>query len=60
MESSSSKSESGVIIVSSSSKVKGGITLQNPFTLKVGQVFTGFGVGCGLGIGVGRPLNLGS
>ncbi|PWA76862.1 hypothetical protein CTI12_AA228740 [Artemisia annua] len=60
MESSSSRSESGVIIVSSSSKVKGGISIQNPFTLKVGQVFTGFGVGCGLGIGVGRPLNLGA
>lgn len=34
--------------------------IENPFTLKVGQVFTGFGVGCGLGIGVGRPLNLGA
>lgn len=33
--------------------------IENPFTLKVGQVFTGFGIGCGLGIGVGRPLNLG-
>lgn len=32
----------------------------NPFTLKVGQVFTGFGIGCGVGIGVGRPLNLGT
>lgn len=50
MESSSSSSSS--IIVS-----KG---IQNPFTLKVGQVFTGFGVGCGLGIGVGRPINLGA
>ncbi|KAK8481624.1 hypothetical protein V6N12_032754 [Hibiscus sabdariffa] len=36
-----------------------GIRLENPFTLKVGQVFTGFGVGCGIGIGVGRPINLG-
>lgn len=44
--------ESGSIIAS-----KG---IQNPFTLKVGQVFTGFGVGCGLGIGVGRPINLGA
>ncbi|KAJ7952573.1 Dynamin-like 120 kDa protein [Quillaja saponaria] len=37
-----------------------GIRIENPFTLKVGQVFTGFGVGCGVGIGVGRPLNLGA
>ncbi|KAL4325481.1 hypothetical protein GQ457_11G022000 [Hibiscus cannabinus] len=36
-----------------------GIRLENPFTLKVGQVFTGFGIGCGIGIGVGRPINLG-
>lgn len=35
------------------------IRIENPFTLKVGQVFTGFGIGCGIGIGVGRPLNLG-
>ncbi|MED6158546.1 hypothetical protein PIB30_117047 [Stylosanthes scabra] len=35
-----------------------GFRLENPFTLKVGQVFTGFGIGCGVGIGVGRPLNL--
>lgn len=34
--------------------------IENPFTLKVGQVFTGFGIGCGIGIGVGRPLNLGT
>lgn len=34
--------------------------IHNPFTFKVGQVFTGFGVGCGLGIGVGRPINLGA
>ncbi|CAI5503088.1 unnamed protein product [Closterium sp. Naga37s-1] len=32
----------------------------NPFALRVGQVFTGFGVGCGVGIGVGRPVNLGA
>lgn len=50
------ESSSSSIIVASS---KGG-GIQNPFTLKVGQVFTGFGVGCGLGIGVGRPLNLGA
>jgi hypothetical protein len=40
------------------SKIEG-IGIENPFTLKVGQVFTGFGIGCGVGIGVGRPLNLG-
>ncbi|KAG6414210.1 hypothetical protein SASPL_126928 [Salvia splendens] len=33
---------------------------ENPFTLKVGQVFTGFGVGCGVAIGIGRPINLGA
>ncbi|XVE65158.1 hypothetical protein DITRI_Ditri07aG0158900 [Diplodiscus trichospermus] len=37
-----------------------GIRLENPFTLKVGQVFTGFGIGCGVGIGVGRPINIGA
>lgn len=37
-----------------------GIRIENPFTLKVGQVFTGFGIGCGIGIGVGRPINLGA
>ncbi|KAF3792986.1 hypothetical protein EJ110_NYTH02119 [Nymphaea thermarum] len=36
-----------------------GLVLENPFSFKVGQVFTGFGVGCGIGIGVGRPINLG-
>ncbi|XP_034691488.1 uncharacterized protein LOC117918735 isoform X1 [Vitis riparia] len=34
--------------------------IENPFTLKVGQVFTGFGIGCGVGIGVGRPINMGA
>ncbi|MCO5592162.1 hypothetical protein L7F22_046158 [Adiantum nelumboides] len=34
------------------------LRLHNPFTLRVGQVFTGFGVGCGIGIGVGRSINL--
>ncbi|KAL0923302.1 hypothetical protein M5K25_007354 [Dendrobium thyrsiflorum] len=33
--------------------------MENPFSLKVGQVFTGFGVGCGIGIGVGRPIYFG-
>ncbi|XP_022856599.1 uncharacterized protein LOC111377701 isoform X2 [Olea europaea var. sylvestris] len=36
------------------------VRMENPFNLKVGQVFTGFGIGCGIGIGVGRPLNLGA
>uniref|UniRef100_A0A7N0VGX7 Uncharacterized protein n=1 Tax=Kalanchoe fedtschenkoi TaxID=63787 RepID=A0A7N0VGX7_KALFE len=39
---------------------KVGIRIDNPFAFKVGQVFTGFGVGCGVGIGVGRPINLGA
>jgi len=41
------------------SSEKNAIRIENPFSLKVGQVFTGFGIGCGVGIGVGRPLNLG-
>ncbi|KAJ9549979.1 hypothetical protein OSB04_022522 [Centaurea solstitialis] len=45
---------------SSSSSIIVSKGFQNPFAFKVGQVFTGFGVGCGLGIGVGRPLNLGA
>ncbi|KAJ1391724.1 hypothetical protein SESBI_36384 [Sesbania bispinosa] len=44
----------------SSSSEGNAIRIENPFTLKVGQVFTGFGIGCGVGIGVGRPLNLGA
>ncbi|RDY00348.1 hypothetical protein CR513_16477, partial [Mucuna pruriens] len=42
------------------SSEKNAIRIEIPFTLKVGQVFTGFGIGCGVGIGVGRPLNLGA
>nr|XP_029119988.1 uncharacterized protein LOC105043758 isoform X3 [Elaeis guineensis] len=34
--------------------------MENPFSLKVFQVFTGFGAGCGIGIGVGRPIYLGA
>ncbi|KAK8964322.1 hypothetical protein KSP40_PGU008556 [Platanthera guangdongensis] len=34
--------------------------MENPFSVKVGQVFTGFGVGCGVGIGIGRPLYFGA
>ncbi|XP_062206109.1 uncharacterized protein LOC133907981 [Phragmites australis] len=33
--------------------------MENPFSVKVLQVFTGFGVGCGVGVGVGRPIHLG-
>lgn len=33
--------------------------MENPFSVKVLQVFTGAGVGCGVGIGVGRPIYLG-
>ncbi|KAK9667964.1 hypothetical protein RND81_13G024300 [Saponaria officinalis] len=39
---------------------KSRMKIENPFTFKVLQVFTGFGFGCGLGIGVGQPLNLGA
>ncbi|KAF8032707.1 hypothetical protein BT93_D1587 [Corymbia citriodora subsp. variegata] len=48
------------IALSNQKKSFQGIRIQNPFTFKVGQVFTGFGIGCGLGIGVGRPINLGA
>ncbi|CAL9206828.1 unnamed protein product [Musa hybrid cultivar] len=36
------------------------IRVENPFSLKVAQVFTGFGIGCGVGIGIGRPIYLGA
>lgn len=32
--------------------------LENPFSFRVAQFFTGFGVGCGIGIGVGSPVDL--
>lgn len=48
---------SKVVVVANEKKP---IRIGNPFTLKVGQVFTGFGIGCGVGIGVGRPINLGT
>ncbi|XP_009626900.1 uncharacterized protein LOC107785277 isoform X1 [Nicotiana tabacum] len=54
--SSSSSNSNGVIVTAEKRRVR----IENPFTLKVGQVFTGFGIGCGIGIGVGRPLNLGA
>lgn len=51
---------SGRVIYTDNRTERRAMRLENPFTLKVGQVFTGFGVGCGVGIGVGRPLNLGN
>ncbi|GMN31028.1 hypothetical protein TIFTF001_003073 [Ficus carica] len=57
--SSSSGSKSGMVIRNQKMESER-IRFGNPFTLKVGQVFTGFGIGCGIGIGVGRPLNLGA
>ncbi|KAL7160558.1 hypothetical protein ABFS83_01G104400 [Erythranthe nasuta] len=51
------KEGKGVVI---HTKERRGMRIDNPFNFKVGQVFTGFGIGCGLGIGVGRPLNLGA
>ncbi|KAH7514246.1 hypothetical protein FEM48_Zijuj11G0068400 [Ziziphus jujuba var. spinosa] len=57
--SSSSTSTSG-IAVTNLRRPSQRIRIENPFALKVGQVFTGFGIGCGVGIGVGRPINIGS
>ncbi|KAL6556249.1 hypothetical protein OROGR_005537 [Orobanche gracilis] len=48
------------VIYTNDMKEKRGMRMDNPFTLKVGQVFTGFGIGCGVGIGVGHPLNIGA
>ncbi|XP_057810064.1 uncharacterized protein LOC131024564 isoform X1 [Salvia miltiorrhiza] len=48
------------VIYTGNKKERRALRLENPFTLKVGQVFTGFGVGCGVGIGIGRPINLGA
>ena len=36
------------------------LRMENPFSVKVLQVFTGAGVGCGVGLGVGRPIDLGN
>ncbi|XP_004148359.1 uncharacterized protein LOC101209798 isoform X1 [Cucumis sativus] len=54
-----SVSESKGTVISQKGHFRG-IRIENPFTLKVGQIFTGFGVGCGVGIGVGRPMNMGA
>ncbi|XP_078438437.1 dynamin [Wolffia australiana] len=34
--------------------------MENPFSFRVLQIFTGFGIGCGVGIGVGKPIYMGS
>ncbi|KAK8285108.1 hypothetical protein V6Z12_D08G202600 [Gossypium hirsutum] len=59
MESNIKNSDTRVVVATNQRKGFEGIRLENPFVLKVGQVFTGFGIGCGIGIGVGRPINLG-
>ncbi|KAF3336088.1 hypothetical protein FCM35_KLT20595 [Carex littledalei] len=41
-------------------KPKQGFQFENPFSLKVGQIFTGVGVGCGVGIGIGNPIYFGA
>ncbi|KAG6411553.1 hypothetical protein SASPL_129636 [Salvia splendens] len=53
-------SGSGRVVYADNKMERRPMKLENPFTIKVGQVFTGFGVGCGVGIGVGRPINLGA
>ncbi|XVF51834.1 hypothetical protein PTKIN_Ptkin04bG0216100 [Pterospermum kingtungense] len=59
MESGISSSDNKMVATNQRKGLEG-IRLENPFTLKVGQVFTGFGIGCGVGIGVGRPINMGA
>ncbi|GAV67611.1 hypothetical protein CFOL_v3_11116 [Cephalotus follicularis] len=54
------ESKSGIVALTNQKKTFEGIKIENPFTFKVFQVFTGFGVGCGIGIGVGSPINLGA
>ncbi|KAL3630040.1 hypothetical protein CASFOL_023024 [Castilleja foliolosa] len=57
----SSKGGSGVIFSKDPKEKRAmNMKLENPFTLKMGQFFTGFGIGCGVGIGVGSPINLGA
>ncbi|KAF2282726.1 hypothetical protein GH714_043555 [Hevea brasiliensis] len=58
MESNSGLSSNSSIVLANQSKPLQGIRVENPFTFKVFQVFTGFGFGCG--VGVGRPINLGA
>ncbi|KAJ6840521.1 uncharacterized protein M6B38_310025 [Iris pallida] len=56
----SSSSSSSIDWRGSNSNSMASFPVENPFSLKVGQVFTGFGIGCGIGIGVGRPIYLGA
>ena len=44
METSTGSRKSGGVKVTKERMVK----IENPFSLKVGQVFTGFGIGCGI------------
>lgn len=60
ISSSIDRNNSGIVTNQRKANEFQGIQIGNPFTLKVGQVFTGFGLGCGIGIGVGRPINLGT
>lgn len=60
MESNIKNSDTKMVVAINQRKGFEGIRLENPFVLKVGQVFTGIGIGCGIGIGVGRPINLGT
>ncbi|KAE8690207.1 Dynamin-like protein [Hibiscus syriacus] len=46
MEGSINRSNNKRVAATNQRKGFQGIRLQNPFTLKVGQVFTGFGIGC--------------
>ncbi|CAK7356290.1 unnamed protein product [Dovyalis caffra] len=48
------------IVVTTERKSMQGIKIENPFTFKVLQVFTGFGFGCGIGIGQGLLINMGA
>ncbi|KAK9203408.1 hypothetical protein WN943_013662 [Citrus x changshan-huyou] len=59
MESRSSSSKSSMMVIDNQTKAFEGIRLENPFSFKVLQVFTGFGIGCGIGIGVPGLVNLG-
>ncbi|GAY62148.1 hypothetical protein CUMW_215530 [Citrus unshiu] len=52
MESRSSSSKSSMMVIDNQTKAFEGIRLENPFSFKVLQVFTGFGIGCGIGIGL--------
>ncbi|KAH9776999.1 Dynamin [Citrus sinensis] len=59
MESRSSSTKSSMMVIDNQTKAFEGIRLENPFSFKVLQVFTGFGIGCGIGIGVPGLVNLG-